>query len=293
MNYLKNSKLNLKFNEPLKDYTTFSIGGLADVLVKPEGFEELKSLIKTLIKEKAKFFILGCGSNLLIRDEGFKGVVITLKQGEFLHIKGPPQSLEVGAGVSISMLLGWCRKRGITGLEFMAGIPASIGGAIKQNAGINKRTIADVIKDVSYLDENAEVRTLSREDLNFSYRSLDLKLLAIIKATLKLKESNQEKVKKNIRFFFDLKRQTQPIEEKSAGCIFKNPYPKSAGILIEEVGLKGKHCGGAYISEKHGNFIINKGGATFSDVLKLIDLVKEKVKFKKNVLLETEVSILE
>lgn len=292
MNYLKASKLNLIFNEPLKSYTTFGIGGCADVLTRPKNTAELSSLIRVLKKARENFFILGCGSNLLINDEGFKGIVISLRQEEFLHIDGVVEHLIVGAGTRISTLLGFCKKNGFSGLEFMAGIPASVGGAIRRNAGTDKRAMAEVIKDITYLDEKGKLRTLPAKDLNFSYHYLDLELSAITRATLKLKRSSQEKVEKNIRFFFDLKKQKQPLEKKSAGCIFKNPEFMKAGLLIEEVGLKGRHCGGACISEKHGNFIINEDNATYNDILYLIDLVRKEIKLKKDILLETEVNIL-
>ena len=233
MNYLKASKLSLKFNEPLKNYTTFGIGGKASVLVRPENIEELKFLIKTLLKTGENFLILGCGSNILINDEGFDGVVISLRQGDFLHIGNKAGNLEVGAGTRISTLLGFCEKNGFSGLEFMAGIPASVGGAIKQNAGILKKTMAEVIKDINYLDKKGEIRTLSDKDLNFSYRYLDLEFSVITGATLKLKKSSPKKVRENIRLFFNLKRQKQPLEKKSAGCIFKNPKFMNIGALIE------------------------------------------------------------
>jgi len=292
MNYLKTSKLSLKFNEPLKSYTTFGIGGKASVLVRPKTKEELKFLIKTILKRRENFLILGCGSNILVNDKGFRGVVISLRQGDFLHIGNEPGKLEVGAGTRVSTLLGFCEKNGFSGLEFMAGIPASVGGAIKQNAGIRKKTIAEVIKDISYLDKKGENRTLSDKDLNFSYRCLDLEFSVITGATLKLKKSSPEKVRENIRLFFNLKRQKQPLDKKSAGCIFKNPKFINTGVLVEELGLKGMCWGGAQISEKHGNFIINKDNATYNDILHLIDLIKKKAKLKKNILLEVEINIL-
>jgi UDP-N-acetylmuramate dehydrogenase len=292
MSYLNNLRLNLRFNEPLKNYTTFRIGGSAGVFAKPKNTKELKSLLKMLIKEKKRFFILGRGSNILVDDEGFKGTVISLGEGEFLRVEGTPEKLVVGAGTKISKLLAWCEKNGFSGLEFMAGIPASIGGAIRQNAGLRKRTIAEAIKDITYLDEEGELETLQGRDLRFSYRRLELKLTAIIAATLKLTKSTPGEVTERIRYFFNLKRKKQPLEEKSAGCIFKNPDTKSAGLLIEEVGLKGKRRGGAFVSEKHANFIINKKDATCRDVLELIDLIKREVKLKKNILLEEEINIL-
>lgn len=293
MNFLERSNLKLKFDEPLKNYTTFRIGGPATVLAEPENIEELRYLLKALLEEGEKFFILGGGSNLLISDEGFRGVVISLQRGEFIETSGSCENLKVGAGVKIPALLGWCGKNGFEGLEFMAGIPASLGGAIRRNAGMKEKTIADIIEDVTYLDEKGEIRKLSRQELDFSYRSLNLEFSVIVGATLKLKKSGPQKVRENIRFFFDVKRQKQPVGERSAGCIFKNPEIQSAGILIDETGLKGRRCGGACISEKHGNFIVNENNATAKDVLRLMDIVREEVRLKKNVILEPEVDIIE
>ncbi|MFH1856252.1 MAG: UDP-N-acetylmuramate dehydrogenase [Candidatus Omnitrophota bacterium] len=292
MNYLNTLKLDLKFNEPLKDYTTFKIGGPAQVLVKPGDTAELQALIKVLIENGEKFFVLGCGSNLLISDEGFKGVVISLRQGEFLRIEENGVELKIGAGVKLSALLGFCVKNGFSGLEFAAGIPASVGGAVKRNAGIKQRCMADVVKDITYIDNAGEVKTLIEPELKFRYRGLDLDMAAITAVTLRLAKIKPGNVAKKIRGFFDLKMSTQPLSEKSAGCIFKNPQTGSAGRLIEEAGLKGKRVGGARVSEKHANFIINENNATAEDVLRLIDIVKEEVKLKKNIILQPEVDIL-
>lgn len=292
--FLINSNLKLKFDESLKDYTTFRIGGPASVLAEPENMEELKYLLKTLGENGEKFFVLGGGSNLLVADEGFDGVVISMRRGEFVKISSEGyENLKVGAGVRIPALLEFCAKNGLEGLEFMAGIPASVGGAIRRNAGLKEKTIADVIKDITYLDKKGEIRKLSMQELNFSYRSLNLEFSVLTGATLKLKKSTPQKVKENICYFFDAKREKQPVGERSAGCIFKNPEIKSAGILIDEVGLKGRRCGGACVSEKHANFIVNENNATAEDVLRLMDIVREEVRLKKNVILEPEVDIIE
>lgn len=292
MNYLSSLNLNLKFNEPLKNYTTFGIGGNARLLAKPKNINELKKLIKISLEKKERFFILGCGSNLLVRDEGFDGTVINLNQGEFLRLEKINNIVEAGAGVRIASLLGWCRKHGFSGLEFMAGIPASVGGAVKQNAGSSSRTIAQALAGITYLDKNLELKKIPAEELKFSYRHLELDLTVIVSAAFKFNKSTPAEVMEKIHSFFDLKNQKQPLREKSAGCVFKNPAAFSAGVLIEEAGFKGRRLGGAKVSEKHANFIINKDNAVCRDVLSLIELIKKEIKLKKNILLEEEINIL-
>lgn len=293
MSFLSSLNLKLKFDESLKNYTTFRIGGPASVLAEPENMEELKYLLKILGENGEKFFVLGGGSNLLVSDEGFDGVVISLRHGEFVKINSEGcENLKAGAGVRMPALLGFCAKNGLEGLEFMAGIPASVGGAIRRNAGPKEKTISNVIKDITYLDKKCEIGKLSMHELNFSYRSLNLEFSVLIGATLKLKKSTPQKVRENIRCFFDAKREKQPIGERSAGCVFKNPEIKSAGILIDEAGLKGRRYGGACVSEKHANFIVNENNATAEDVLRLMDIVREEVWLKKNVILDTEIDII-
>lgn len=292
MNYLSSLNLDLKFNEPLKNYTTFGIGGNARLLAKPKNTSELKELIKISLEKEEKIFILGCGSNMLVRDEGFDGTVINLSQGEFLRLEKMNNIVEAGAGVKIASLLGWCRKHGFGGLEFMAGIPASVGGAVKQNAGSSDRTIARPLAGITYLDRNAKLKKIPVEKLKFSYRRLELDLTVIVSAAFKFNKSTPLEVGKKIHSFFSLKNQKQPLREKSAGCVFKNPGALSAGVLIEEAGFKGIRLGGAKVSEKHANFIVNEDNASCRDVLNLIGLIKKEVKSRKNILLEEEINIL-
>jgi len=288
MNYLKASKLNLEFNKPLKKYTTFDIGGPVDVLARPKNIQELEFLIKAISKAEENFFVLGCGSNLLINDEGFRGVAIKLGQEDFLRMKYEAGNLEVGAGQRFPAVLAYCEKMGLGGLEFMAGIPASVGGAVKQNAGGRHGVISEVVESVTYINKEGKTLCVPVKGLDFSYRRLNLELFAISKVVLKVEKREPEKV-----IFFDSKRKTQPLGEKSAGCIFKNPKYGSAGILIETLGLKGRCFGGARVSTKHGNFIINENNAVFSDVLSLMELIRTEVKLKKNILLEAEINILQ
>ena len=185
VNYLNNLKIDLKLNEPLRNYTTFDIGGEAKVLAKPRNLRELIAVFSYSLDREEKYFIIGNGSNLLVKDEGFGGVVISLGQGDFLKIEGESRSLRVGAGIKISKLLGFCEKEGMSGIEFLAGIPATLGGAIKQNAGSKDATIANVIKEITYLDKQGKLKTAQRKDLNFSYRKLNLDLAIITEANLK------------------------------------------------------------------------------------------------------------
>lgn len=277
-------------NEKISNYTTYKVGGKVRAIVYPKNKEELCELIKFLKQNKVKYFVLGNGSNVLFSDNIYEGIIIKLDY--FNNIEyGDNFEVKVGAGVSLMKLSRETVKKGMQGLEFADGIPATIGGAIFMNAGAYGSEMAKVVKDVTIVDGNGNIRTLSNKEMCFSYRTTYLQKnldCVCIGATLKLKEGNFEELTNLVSERRNKRKLSQPLAFPSAGSVFRNPKDMYAGELIEKLGLKGFSIGKAEISEKHANFIINKGNAKASDIKKIIDYVKVKVKDKYNVRLRVE-----
>ena len=277
-------------NEKISNYTTYKVGGKVRAIVYPKNKEELCELIKFLKEKNVKYFTLGNGSNVLFSDNLYDGIIIKLdyfNSVEYLD----DLTIRVGAGVSLMKLSRETVKKGLTGLEFADGIPATIGGAIFMNAGAYGSEMAKIVKEVYIVDGTGEIRTLSNKDMSFSYRTTWLQKnldCVCIGATIKLKEGNQEELSALVLERRNKRKESQPLAFPSAGSVFRNPKDMYAGELIEKMGLKGFSIGKAEISEKHANFIINKGNAKASDIKKIIDYVKEKAKSKYNVRLRVE-----
>ncbi len=318
----RNIKGKVKFNEPMKNHTSFHIGGDATVYVEPKNLEELKKILFLVQEEALPFFVLGTGSNILVGDNGFDGIIISSENFTSLEIKrrnlhSPPPLMErapilwmgkmeergrensyafkvtVGSGLKLSSLLSSLAENGLSGLEFLAGIPGTVGGAALMNAGSEEEGIGNFIEKIEIMDFSGKVKNIPKKELKFSYRNANLsKYFFLSKATFKLKYEDSKIIKEKMRNFLKKKRQNQPIEKYSAGCIFKNPPGLFAGKLIEETGLKGKKKGNAVISEKHSNYIINSGKARAEDVLFLMEKIQEKVYKKFNVKLEPEIKII-
>jgi UDP-N-acetylmuramate dehydrogenase len=282
-----------KKNISLAPYTTFKIGGAAKYFYTVKSIEDLTGAVKLAKKEGLPFFILGNGSNVLVSDKGFDGVVIKI---ENCKLKIVNCKITVDAGVLLTKLVNESVKAGLTGLEWAAGIPGTIGGAIRGNAGALGSSMADLIKTVEVFDiTNLKIQTFENKDCKFGYRDSVFKHnknLIIFSAELELKKGDRKKSEKLIKEYLKQRKEKQPLEYPSAGSIFKNPNGRAAGYLIEQCGLKGKKIGKAMISEKHANFIVNLGNAKAKDVKKLIDLCKEKVKEKFGIELEEEIEYL-
>lgn len=281
------------FDVPMKDWTSFKIGGNADVMAFPGNENELVDVIRFAAIKSFPVFVLGRGTNLLVRDNGIRGVVINLSDG-FKEVSwiGDDEAL-VGAGVGIIELLNLCKGRGLAGLEFAAGIPGTIGGAVFMNAGAYGGEIKDIVERVEAVDLNGQRHSFDKLSLKFSYRKCELSANMIItKAYLKFKKDNPEEIKNRIKEFKERRKTTQAIIIPNAGSIFKNPPGVSAGRLIEESGLKGVKSGGAQISEVHGNYIVNLGNATAMDVLTLMAMARDEVFKVKGILLETEIKVV-
>ena len=273
-------------NKSLKELSTFSIGGLARFFVQVFQVDEMQSVIAYCFKENLPFLILGKGSNCLFDDRGFDGLVIQNKIS-YLNMQGG--YVDVGAGYSFSMLGRNTAKSNLTGLEFASGIPATVGGAVFMNAGANGEETSNSLVEVSFVDEKGELVHFSKEDLKFGYRysSFQETRGAIVSAKFSLKECL--KARDLQLSIIEYRTKTQPYNDPSIGCVFKNPAGNSAGALIEKSGLKGHFMGGAEVSQKHANFIVNRGDALSCDVLALALEVQKKVELSTGVKLEMEI----
>ena len=276
--------------EPMASHTTFRIGGPADYFVMPETVEELAAVLKLCKEEQMPYFILGNGSNLLVGDKGFRGVVIQLyKNFDGIQIDGTKVTAKAGA-----MLIRVAKesgKAGLTGLEFASGIPGTIGGAMVMNAGAYGGEMKDVVTAVTVLTKEGDIKNLTGDEMNFRYRGsvVEDEGYIVLEAVMELKEGNLEEIQARIDELSIQRKTKQPIEYPSAGSTFKRPEGYFAGKLIQDAGLRGYRVGGAQVSEKHCGFVINAGGATAADVMQLMQDVSDKVNAQFGVTLEPEV----
>lgn len=297
MKWSKGLKGKLKFKEPLAKYTSFKIGGEASILFEPQGINDLLICLRHAKKHKIPYLVIGNGTNLLIQDKGFKGIAIRLVSPFFKNISLKNNIVTVGAGAGINDLIRFLLKSKLSGYEFLAGIPATIGGALAMNAGVTlegKRfSICDIVDKVKVLNKRGKVLILSKRKIRFSYRKSNLRRYIILEAQLKLNKKKDKNINNRIKDYLSLRRQRQDYSKPNAGCIFKNPSVYlSAGALIDRCGLKGRRCGGAIISKKHANFILNFNRAKASDVIKLMGIIKKKVKNSFDIKLREEIKIV-
>ena len=270
----------------LAPYSTFKIGGLAKYFVKVNTPLELSKALKYCFENNIKYYFLGKGSNTLFDDRGFNGAVILVTIN---HFKQQGSRFDVGAGFSFSLLGIKTAKLGFSGLEYASGIPGSLGGAIYMNAGANGQEIAPLVKQVDYVHQNGEIEVLAHKEIKFFYRSscFHEKKGAIAKAVLELKPSTN--ARKHQVDLIHQRKLSQPLNEPSCGCIFKNLEGVSIGALMEQMGLKGLSVGGAQVSLKHANFIVNKGLAKAQDVKDLVDKIQKMIYLEKGLILKREV----
>lgn len=287
---ISSSSLHIEEGKVLAPFSTFGIGGPARYFIAVKTIGEMEQAFRFAHEKSLPFYLLGKGSNLLIDDRGFSGVVI-LNQINHYSLEG--NHVKVGAGYSFALLGVRTAKAGLSGLEFASGIPASVGGAIFMNAGANHGEVKDCLTSVTYIHPTGRLEVFPIESLSFDYRSSPFQMMqgAIVEATFELIPSTN--AKSNQLDIVDYRKRTQPYGEKSAGCVFRNPGGElSAGALIEKSGLKGMRIGGAEVSPRHANFVVNKGGATAEDVLTLLSKIVKTVKEKHGVELEREVRLL-
>ena len=281
----------IEFDAPLGPLTWFRLGGGARYLYHPPDAPSLASLMNRAKQEDVPVKVLGSGGNVLISDDGFDGVVVRLDTDTFRTVKRDGTSLDVGAGVDLMPLARRCSEQGLSGLEGLAGIPSTIGGAVRMNAGGRSGEFGTVVREVRVLDADGAIETWSHDRVGFGYRHSELGDRIVLSVKLELAEGDPHSVKRAFDEHFAFKQRTQPLTDKSAGCVFKNPTGHSAGALIDQAGLKGARCGQAQVSDRHANFIVARSGATASDVLHLIDVIRERVRRVFDIELEVEIDI--
>ncbi len=291
---LKISKDKIFYQEPMKKHTTFKIGGVAEYLIKIDAIEDLKEILEMSNQNNIPITIIGNGSNLLVLDKGIQGITLMIKL-EKVEIKETGETIQitVGAGEKLGKLAQMCLQKEIMGLEELSGIPGTIGGAIRMNAGAHGREMKDIVKTVKCIDYQGKEKEFKKEELEFDYRSSIFKKekYIITEVTLELQKGQKEKIKAKMEEYATYRKEKQPIEYPSAGSTFKRGADFITAKLIDEAGLKGYTIGDAEVSTKHSGFIINKGEATAKEVLALVKYVQEKVyeKFHKKIELEIEI----
>jgi UDP-N-acetylenolpyruvoylglucosamine reductase len=282
----------IRRDEPLAKHTTLRVGGPADVYVEPVSEVDLAAVVRLCSARGVAFLVIGRGSNLLVRDGGFRGVVACLTHANFSRIEVVGEWLRCGAGAKLKNVAVEAKRNGLSGVEFLEGIPGSVGGALRMNAGAMGGQTFDAVKSVRLMDFDGNIRELAPKEMAVEYRSCaTLKNHIALSAVFKCKAAPRREIEARMKAFGEKRWASQPAAP-SAGCMFKNPEAIPAGKLVEELGLKGARVGGAVISAEHGNFIVNDGTATARDVLDLIETVKAKAKAGRGIDLKTEVEII-
>jgi UDP-N-acetylmuramate dehydrogenase len=279
-------------DEPLAPLTWFRLGGPAEFLARPRTIDELAALFRRCRAEDLPLRVLSGGSNVLVRDDALRGVVIHLESPAFADVTMDERGVGAGAAVPLTALISQTARAGLAGLETLTGIPGTVGGALRGNTGGRQGTIGQFVRRVTVLNDAGEIQVRERDDLAFGYRSSNLDEPVILAAELDLEREDPESVVKRMRRIWIVKKENQPYGHQSSGCIFKNPNPEmSAGLLVEQAGLKGARIGGAEVSDRHANYIIAQPGATAADVLALIDRIRESVEKQFGYELELQIQV--
>jgi UDP-N-acetylmuramate dehydrogenase len=276
---------------PLAPYTWYRIGGPARYFVRPRTLEELQEAARRCTASEIPIYVLGLGANLLVGDQGVDGAVFRFDHDYWRRVKYEKNLAVVGAGVDMQKLVLRMCRQGLAGVECLAGIPGTIGGGVRMNAGGKFGDIGALITRVQVMDIEGTVFDRYKDDLVFEYRSTNIAARFILEATLELEEDDPERILKRTKEIWMYKRNTQPLNAKNCGCIFKNPRGLSAGALIDQAGLKGFSVGGAEVSTKHANFIVANPGCTADEVMRLVKIIRDRVYEKNQILLESEVQI--
>ncbi|MGG3884754.1 UDP-N-acetylmuramate dehydrogenase [Brevibacillus panacihumi] len=280
-------------DEPLANHTTWRIGGPADLLIQPKDKESLRTALQILHRHDIPWSVIGRGSNLLVRDRGIRGAVLKVTEG-LSHCEFRGEEVCVGAGYSMIRLAMETGKMGLTGMEFAGGIPGTVGGAVYMNAGAHGSDLSRILIDAEILFESGDMKVLTNEELNFSYRTslLQQQKGIVVEARFRLQQGDRKEIAATLAANKERRRQTQPLQMPCAGSVFRNPPGDHAGRLIEAAGLKGYRYGGAQVSEIHANFIVNRGGATAADVLTLIKHIQDTIRDKNGIDMHPEVLVV-
>ena len=273
--------------------TWYGLGGPADYFIRPETVEQLQQVVHRCAENHLPIHLMGLGSNLLIGDDGVRGAVIKLETEQFAQTEYDLEQAQVTtwAGTELSRLVLTSVEKGLSGIEPLTGIPGSVGGAVKMNAGGNFGDFGAIVESVTLMDNHGTVFEMTKPELVFDYRKTNITAQFILNARLKLSTGDPESIMRTVKEIWIYKKNSQPLNTKNAGCIFKNPRGLSAGALIDRAGLKGLQIGAAVVSDKHANFIIAKKGCKSRDVVRLIEAIKQRVKEQLNTELELEIEI--
>ncbi len=287
-------KSRLEKGKLLKELTTFRVGGPAAVFARPSNERELSELLRWFRSRRVPVRVIGAGSNILADDRGVRGAVIKPDGGSFRAIRITGTRVRAGAGAPLASLIRKCARAGLTGMEFLAGIPGTVGGGLAMNCGVSSpdgaRNIGDIVEEATVMGYNGVTAVIRREEMAFGYRSSSLSRAVIIAACFRLRKSSPEKAMARVREWIE-RRKGQEYGFPSAGCVFRNPPGASAGKLIDECGLKGRRVGGALVSVKHANFIVNAGGARCSEILALMRIVRKEVERRRGIRLRPEIKL--
>ncbi|MDO9493452.1 UDP-N-acetylmuramate dehydrogenase [Acetobacterium sp.] len=283
---------NIKENEPMKNHTSFKVGGPADLFLMPQTREELQAVLEICKQSEKSLYIMGNGSNLIVRDNGYSGIIINTKA--LNQVKTVGETLIAEPGISLKDLANVALEEKLTGLEFASGIPGSLGGAVTMNAGAYDGEMKGVIKSITVITEDGSLKTIPADLCNFGYRSSILQQhhWVLVSVELVLKNGDYQVIAAKMLDLNTQRQTKQPLEYPSAGSTFRRPVGYYAGKLVQDAGFKGYSIGGAQVSEKHSGFVINKGGATAADILNLIAAIQSAVKEKFDVDLKTEVIVI-
>jgi len=291
MNIFSGLEAIVETDYPLANHTWYGLGGPADYFLRPQSIEQLKQVLRRCNENNIPIYVMGFGSNLLISDDGLRAAVITLEAGQFEQTQFDGEQVTTWAGAELGKLVLTCVQKGLSGIEALIGIPGSIGGAVKMNAGGNFGDIGAAAETVTLMDSQGNVFEKSKPELMFDYRRTNITAKFILNARLKLAAGDPEQIMRTVKEIWIYKKNTQPLNTKNSGCIFKNPRGVSAGALIDRAGIKGLQIGAAAVSEKHANFIIAEKGCKSRDVIRLIDAIKQRVKEQFDIELEPEIEI--
>lgn len=278
-------------DRPLAPHTWYRLGGPADYFIRPRTVAELQEVVRRCNENHIRIHVMGFGSNLLISDEGVRGAVVKLEGEQFGETQFDGEQIVAWSGAELSKLVLDCVEKGLSGVEVLTGIPGSIGGAVRMNAGGRFGDIGSSVESVTLMDSQGTVFEKGRPELIFDYRSVNIRAMFVLNAKLKLSQADPERIMRTVKESWIYKKNNQPLNTRNCGCVFKNPPGNSAGALIDRAGLKGLQIGGAVVSDKHANFIVAKDGCTSRDVMRLIEAVRQRVREQFDVELEPEIEI--